>query len=189
MNKKNLILASVLAVIFTSILIIFSTSSQKKSPSSPAPTSSPIMTESISPTPDPTADWKKYSSDTYGISFSYPEDWRVEETADYLRVRQIKIEGALIIGIDFKKTNLSIEELLNNFEKADSVFKQINPNIKPEKIIINGIEGDKIEYTAATGLEHISIIIGNNLHKILIEHRFPSDNTINQILSTFKFTP
>jgi len=190
MNKSNLILASVLAVIFTSVLIIFSLTSKKTSPSSPTP--SPILTESISPThsvniPEIPNGWKTYSSTAYGISFSYPEDWRVEETADYLRVRQINPEGVLIIGIDFKKTVLSIEELLSNFEKTDSVFKQINPNIKPEKIIINGIDGYKIEYTVATGLEKISIIVSNNLHKILIEHRFPSDNTMNQILSTFKF--
>ncbi len=192
MNKSNLILASVLAVIFTSVLIIFSPSSQKNSLSSPTP--SPIITESTSPTsfvniPAIPDGWKTHSSDTYGISFSYPEDWRVEETADYLRVRQIKVEEPLIIAIDFKKTNLSIEELLSNFEKTDSVFKQINPNIKPEKIIINGINGNKIEYTLATGLEETSIIVSNNLHKILIEHRFPSDYTSNQILSTFKFTP
>ncbi len=70
MNKKNLILASVLTVIFTSILIIFSPSSKKTSPSIPTP--SPISTESISPTPDPTADWKTYENKEYGFSLEIP---------------------------------------------------------------------------------------------------------------------
>ncbi len=61
MNKLNLILASVCAIFFTSILIIFSPNSKKLSLSSPTP--SPILTESISPTPDPTADWKTYENE------------------------------------------------------------------------------------------------------------------------------
>lgn len=70
MNKRNLILASVLAIIFTSILIISSPSSKKTSSSSLTPT--PTSTESISPTSVIPTDWKTYENKEYDFSFKYP---------------------------------------------------------------------------------------------------------------------
>ena len=174
-----------MAIFFTSTLVLLY-QNHYKNPSVTL-TSQTGLTPTTAPS-DPTADWKTYTDSNYGISFSYPQDWKVENGSNYLRVEQIEPVQNLIIAIDFKKTTLSIEDVINNFEKTDSVFKQINPNLKPEDILINGLNAKKFEYTDATGLDHVSIIVSDNSHKILIEHRFPSDKIMNQILSTFKFT-
>lgn len=193
MKKSTIFLLILLAIFFTSTLVLLYLNFNKSSvtTSTSTPTIGFIPTETVSPTAiptvNPTADWKTYENKGFGIGFKYPSDCKVENGVDYIRVRQIEPEQNLIIAIDFKKTTLSIEDLINNFEKTDITFKQINPNVKPEKISINGISAQKIEYLDGIGIKNISIIASNSLQKILIEHRFSSDNTITQILSTFKF--
>jgi hypothetical protein len=35
--------------------------------------------QQITPTPDPTADWKIYENDQYGFSFNYPSEFSIED--------------------------------------------------------------------------------------------------------------
>jgi len=210
MNKKNLILASVLAVAFTSILIIFSPSSQKTSV--PSPTPSPILTEPISPTTDPTADWKTYINDKWGYSFKYPSNWFLNN--DAVSEHPWPLDGSFDPKYDFQQTyNVIFTYIYPNqvwLEMTNSAFfdslSKINLNETGNvgdnkgKKIFTGNTQDNFTYEIfeidATEKEEpykaieAYILNGQKLAKMtLISYNQQGILLFNQILSTFKFLP
>lgn len=180
MNKKNLILASVLAIIFTSILIIFSPSSKKISP--PSPTPSPISTESISPSSDPTADWKTYENNDYGFSIKYPANLTIESTTKEKMVRLLSQENIEFPGGNVTafwiEDNLSISDYIQNTKIYLSPLNLEN-TLKQTSLTFNEVNFIKLSYTdAMDNREEYITPIKNNIFI------FSGDS---QILSTFKF--
>mgnify|MGYP001175556312 FL=1 len=188
MNKSNLILASVSAIIFTSILIIFSPTSKKTFPSSPTP--SPILTESISPTPNPTADWKTYNDELLKVEFKYPSHYIQEITqnnsyysidllgSDYQTIDSgmgTQRRGTFFIITENPKCNSGaiIGETLITSNKIYTIYK------------INGYEGPDYKSAVIKKPEGGCLSFGcmsENLCEESIYEDFVS------ILSTFKFT-
>jgi len=141
MNKSNLILASVSAIIFTSILIIFSPNSQKTSLSSTTP--SPVSTESISPTPDPTADWKTYENEEYGFSFQYDDTKHLlenisvdqESISSYSQYFDLNLKpDVLVLWKGLKAEAIPEESITMHFNPAQLFAVQIfNNTLSPEE--------------------------------------------------------
>lgn len=168
MKKSNLILASVLAIIFTSILIIFSPTSQKTSLSSPTPI--PISTESISLTPDPTADWKTYENKEYGFSFKYPQELG-------LKIQSIDRDDDEVQLFNSDNNQLINIEYLPNFSCPIDSCKLLTP------ITFNKTTFVPIE----TEIGQQSYIV-HDIYRIWVNTDDDKNNISPQILSTFKFT-
>lgn len=206
--KKNLILASVLAIIFTSILIIFSPTSKKPSPSSPTP--SPISTESISPSSDPTADWKTFIDNKWGYSFKYPSNWFLNN--NIVSEYPWPLNGLSDPKYDFQQTYNAIttymypnqvwSEMTNIafFDSLSQIHLYETGNIGKSKgkKIFTGITQDNFPYeifeiNASEKEEPYSgveayILNGQKLVKVtLTSYNQQSISLFNQILSTFKF--
>lgn len=208
MNKTNLILASVLAILFTSILIIFSPTSKKTSPSIPTPSS--ISTESISPTPDPTADWKTFIDNKWGYSFKYPSNWFLNN--NIVSEYPWPLNGLSDPKYDFQQTYNAIttymypnqvwSEMTNIafFDSLSQIHLYETGNIGKSKgkKIFTGITQDNFPYeifeiNASEKEEPYSgveayILNGQKLVKVtLTSYNQQSISLFNQILSTFKF--
>jgi len=190
MNKTNLIVASILAIIFTSILIISSPSS-KKTPSSSTP--SPISTESISPTPNPTADWKSFRDDNLKIQFKYPNQYKLDITRDG------NYYGVYLKGSNFRTESNDLAGVVNLgtfFVFSDSKICEAAPALELETLIsknnnfsfykIKGIEGPDYKVAlikkSSNGCIHFVCMSDN-----LCEGTELTD--FQSILSTLKFTP
>lgn len=182
MNKSSLLLASVLAILFTSILIIFSPTSKKTSPSIPTPSS--ISTESISPAPDPTADWKTYENNDYGFSIKYPANLTIESTIKEKLVRLLSQENIELPGGDMTafwiEDNLSISDYIQNTKIYLSPLNLEN-TLKQTSLTFNEVNFIKLSYTDA--MDNREEYITSIKNDVFI---FSGDF---QILSTFKFTP
>jgi len=191
MNKKNLLLASVLAIIFTSILIIFSPSSQKTSQHTPTP--SPISTKSISPTLDPTTDWKSFRDDNLKIQFKYPNQYKLDITRDG------NYYGVYLKGSNFRTESNDLAGVVNLgtfFVFSDSKICEAAPALELETLIsknnnfsfykIKGIEGPDYKVAlikkSSNGCIHFVCMSDN-----LCEGTELTD--FQSILSTLKFTP
>jgi hypothetical protein len=74
--KKLIFIGLVLLII---VLILSSLYLQKQWSSPKTQESSQDAQEKLSPTPDPTSDWKPYSNEEMGLSFKYPTDYSVSE--------------------------------------------------------------------------------------------------------------
>jgi len=208
MNKSNLILASVSAIIFTSILIIFSPTSKKPSPSSPTPI--PTTVELISPTPDPTADWKTYTNNRWGYSFKYPSNWFLNN--DIVSEYPWPFDGYFDPKYNYQQIYNAIEAYvypnqvwsdMTNSAFFDSLSR-ININETGDvgknkgKKIFTGTTQDNFTYEIfeINALEKDEPYIGveayilNNqkLAKVILtSYNQEGISLLNQILSTFKF--
>jgi len=184
MNKSNLILASILAILFTSVLIIFSPNSQKPSPSSPTPSS--ISTESISPTPDPTADWKTYENKEYGFSFKYPTNFQpssqiqIIDNSDQLTVKQYS---------DNLVRESKNDELCPGCYRVISEEKySIGVNTALLQEVVSHPIGRTIKFLVSNK-NKIIILRGNSIGDSDTPTSDSTKEEFLKILSTFKFTP
>ena len=160
---------------------------------------SPIL--AVSPTPDPTAGWKSYLSNTYIVK--YPDDFNAEQNdgsiltvSKWGPTQKPQTEGYDGIFLTFTPKEIGstldayvqtrIEEI-----KLQGVAELLSG---PESIVINDYTG-KTYTTQGFGINRYYIISSSD-GVIFMEIR---DNTIdpgklgfsktvNQILSTFKFT-
>jgi len=87
-------------------------------------------------TPDPTAEWKVYRSEKFGIYFKYPQDWNSKETEHAVgnRAGIVSLESDILSdfasGLPPKRLNYSIEviELTgdNNVRPEDYILSAFN---------------------------------------------------------------
>lgn len=198
MNKRNLILASVLAIIFTSILIIFSPSSKKTSSSSLTPT--PTSTESISPTPNPTADWKTCINSTKNFSINFPQELNFDEKScnyslvDYNNVENIEVVDSTT---DFQKNWLfSIDVIDSDLSPSDFINNKVCevPDICSDPI--QGILPSSLEINISSHYPETDTIFKSNgkIFTFSLNARNPDTkpatgvrDLYHQVLSTFKF--
>lgn len=170
MNKSNLILASVSAIIFTSILIIFSPNSQKLNFSSSVPSQTP--SQLISSTPDPTVDWKTYENKEYGFSFKYPSDLTISENKNGMSLRSkldIEQPGGGPTFLFGYVQNSSISEYIKKYTAR----------------VLNTLDYNNTKFTYITidgELDTYDQLLLEKNGDLLIFSNNP------QILSTFKFT-
>lgn len=173
---------------------------QSQSPSQLTSTPTPILSPIPPPTPDPTADWKTFTSSNDSVSHNYPESW------------------VLTFGGEKGKKGLfgnsivqwwSIEKLLtdssNGKIQINAHLETITPDKKSESFLDCSVFGgcSKVVYYGQEYLTNFEerngkinsknyVAINNNeLLHIQVVTLNTSENeykTVDQILSTFKFT-
>lgn len=145
-----------------------------------------------SPTINPTADWKTYTSSEFGFTFKYPNDWEVRDfgrvnTSDLLNLglAPIAVQEDVLGGIliTTKDVNSKISEIKNSPNKYSRVVSE-------KQITFLGYTTTEIimENTLAN-VESKYLVFSKNQNTFDLSGGGTSDNlTIYQILSTFKFT-
>jgi hypothetical protein len=148
----------------------------------------------VANTPDPTADWKTYSYQTYSIKF--PTDWVTTNTknpAQFLNYSMNSADGRsydsstdgnkLKVEIYQESTNDSLETYLTNEKesKGDGAWTT-------SKTTISGVEAIRVKTSNPGFVYYVKDVASNSVFSVAFLLDF--DNNIdlaNQILSTFKF--
>lgn len=203
MNKSNLLLASILAILFTSILIIFSPTSKKST--TPDWSSYPTIVPTINTKKSNIIDisnqitvsetipgWNQINGNDYSLSF--PKDWttRVTESDDKLYGQGVFMQSSdnhVILHIS--PTSGEFDYFLEPSETPITIFvgnkkyftneTSFQPQGVGNFILVTDIisEKSKINYR----------ILYQNKSTTSADSYFKYKPTIIQILSTFKFTP
>lgn len=171
-------------------------------PPQPAPqeTTSPIPSTTSLETPDPTANWKTYTSSTYSVK--YPADFNSQEDEGSVLViskwgptQRSETEAYDGIFLRFIPTEIgtNLDDYVN--AKIEDLKQQgiVEVLSAPKDVVINGYKG--LTYTTlALGTNHHTILAsgkGNMFIEIINNTADPGNlgfsQTVNQILSTFKF--
>ncbi len=156
--------------------------SQQKSQKPEAKTITQPTSSAPSPTPDPTSDWKTYTTDNF--SFQYPADYVIQERVRGFFVMNLaNVTPAPLQGI-FVDTrhNDTYENMVKTQENG-----LINPIVRD---IANGIiMSGKIGPGFGEGMSVRTAILKYKQSAITISpDQTISDDFFDQILSTFKFT-
>lgn len=152
------------------------------------------------------SDWKAYSSIKYKFGFNYPKEWNFRDGSNdqnqkldpwvdssYQFCDQVVPAGIL----NGQKT----DEYCNGTHMIVQVWKLSQPdpvlpltNLKKENITVNGVKGVKIsgEAQGTVITQSIFVFRSNNYSYVFFPQMWqvqhPGDTTIDQIISTFKFT-
>ncbi|MBI3631492.1 MAG: hypothetical protein HY219_01325 [Candidatus Staskawiczbacteria bacterium] len=150
---------------------------------------------------DQTTDWKTYDKTDLGFSFRYPKTWIVNDDLTsnsgvidisnydpYKKQDQFLNKGEIKIQINIykKSANVSLKDFISSFTYMESNIKATS--VKDVNIAgINGIFSNLYEggtyYLPQSSTKGISITIFNHP-----ESRETFKETVDQLLSTFKFT-
>lgn len=177
--------------------------SQKLTPL-PLPTPTSVAQPSSTPTPDPTANWKTFTSPTFGLSFKYPSDWKWEvpnsagkddpngNFQSIIVVRPISISEAKNENLPLVGGFITIEirkgaETLPSDLKTDKTVRITDLLIVNRKATEYWLPIDpKKSLLTAKSITYLSIETNKEVFVvILLDDTYK--NTFNQILSTFKF--
>jgi hypothetical protein len=169
-----------------------------------SPVPNPKITQSVSPTPDPTTDWKTYTDKYYGGLFliKYPPDWKVKpddfnkyiffESSDY----DANIDKGMIIIVavsDTKQTD--IEQWFSDYKLVEgpNTVQVYEDTLK--RITVGGIPALQYDISLQASETTTSFIKNNKIFSISINNTLSNNKQIidaqtknyDQILSTFKF--
>jgi len=149
-----------------------------------------INTPTVTPTPDPTADWKTYTNSEYGFSFKYPSDFLDKKMND----------NSVILSVGSKDYSLSLKAdsdldiYTDEIKDIKKLFdtKEQNVNIKgigPYTAYLRSIQSAGGEFSF---FRIILIPIKSYMFDLSLspkdENDFAtSEELADQILSTFKF--
>ncbi|MBU1104379.1 hypothetical protein KJ664_00570 [Patescibacteria group bacterium] len=158
------------------------------------PTASPtqaIVNPTALPTENPTIDtttnWKTYTSTTYGLSFKYPQDYKVEERSDGFFVISTQTDNVPQSGISIdarqQGSYQSLAKAQANINTAFTVngSSEVNGWTTFDVIGKEGMLKD-IEFKLAIAPYKTGAIEMETINNE------PYRNIFDQILSTFKFT-
>ncbi|OGG14807.1 hypothetical protein A2773_06935 [Candidatus Gottesmanbacteria bacterium RIFCSPHIGHO2_01_FULL_39_10] len=178
------ILGGIILVILVATGAFFFGKSQNNSPqSNSSPSLSPTSSQlPLSPTPDPTANWKTYTNKQFSFTVNYPPEWEVDDN-DALIIRF----GSLTSRID--KINIYIID--NKNQVTVDKLRQNLTDIDPITIGgFQGIKGINKDYLKENKTIYSANIIKDNNIFTISTVDFQDTNlktTFDQILSTFKF--
>lgn len=158
----------------------------------------------VTPTPDPTADWETYINTKYSYQLKYPPSWRINSMAgekDYsqtlsvnLRAKsdEIPAESGFSIVVIPNIDNLSLTEWIKQNPDNGRLLPSNTTQTVPSSVVtINGISWEKIDTDLIGSVPTGDVIYGTphngNLYSIVLYLR-EDINMVDQILSTFKFT-
>jgi len=161
-----------------------------------------------------TADWKVYRNEEYGFEFRYPKQINFGNGSEQLIVKEnfspvnavfvAYVEKPFIFSVIIKQKPKDFSTLLNYVKNRVAEINNIKDSAAPihavfDEIVINNINGFKIETTAADVFEStdVEIYFEKWNYLVTINYRYkkalqePSEvlqfKTIQKILSTFKF--
>lgn len=184
MKKSTIFLIVLVAIFFTSTLVLIKLNYLK-----PQPTT--ISTTSIIPTVsvDPLSDWKTYENKEYGFEFKYPSNYQIKIIGDGINLQKNNTRALLYISKFDNPNSLEINQWFENQPKQD--IQAIKDTHTMTKIVVGGHVGLKfIKKQSEIGYKDFIIIIGNGTSVYYLNFGPLEDevNISNQILSTFKFT-
>lgn len=81
-TKQITILSIAVSILFVLVLFLLYLNIHKSPTSTSTTTIGIVPTETVSPTTDPTADWKTYTNNNFEFSFKYPSNFSYSEKAD-----------------------------------------------------------------------------------------------------------
>lgn len=154
------------------------------------PTPSPVVQKQIpTPTSDPTASWKTYTSNDGKFSFKYPQNLFLKENVkDYLVLtKTADAPGNLSeISIDARLTGI-YSEYNSAIESVKKSLTDISTKDFSNGIVIKGKMGPGM----GEGTPTITGLIRYKTGVIAIQNSTNplQEETLNQILSTFTFAP
>lgn len=216
-KKIFIIIGIIIFVILTTTTAFFlgkSQNNQKLNPSSPSPAlpttviSSPTLPSSLSPTPttDPTTSWKTYNSPCK-FAVKYPPDWNVQkyfiqdsnDSCSYITAPDYKTgldtRNGFYISISrtligSKSKNITINSL-DDYIAMEENISEPPTQVKNKQNQSYGVHHGKQFELGLFELETQFIFIQNHY---IYSAAWPANysgahkNSLNQILSTFKFT-
>lgn len=112
---------------------------------------------------DPYKDWKSYNNSTYGISFKYPSDWKIDEVVVQPPSEGLtKTEFAINVkrNVEEKYSATAIVEVLNqNFNEVIAVYDQMFTQAPASKVIkttapLKGKRSVQYAIGDPTGIKH-----------------------------------
>jgi hypothetical protein len=198
LNWKGFILALVIVGLLDwgALTVLHSENNQKLVP----PTEPTTTQTKISPTTDPTADWKTYTNSTYNFSAKYPSQLSFEEegftnnapvrglnntfTVIFKNKTKEKLDSfASIIMIRVFKKDVPISDVVNNyFGELSNDWKDITIGNTLGKTTTTLDKSGTVAYI--TKGDYIYYF---HIRKIASDDSI-TELTFSQILSTFKFT-
>lgn len=154
--------------------------------SKPTPTPTVILSQSknLSPTPNPTTDWKTYTN--HGVEFKCPKDAKVTENTNektqntvYFELGEKRLTFERLV-VDAKNKG---KEAPYNETAIEQTFNNLSWKVVPPENTSEYCDSGDCSKTAP------SFYIYKNEYRYSFYY-YPDDlrSTINQILSTFKFT-
>ncbi len=183
-EKKWLFIVVLLVALSVSILIvywIFGEQFAQEFPQNVPPSSIILPTSTTSPAQNNITDGvKTYTNTEFGFEFKYPEDWEFEENTFSNPFSKFNLEVAL------PKDKQTPNAITINIVAPDFVDRQFSDlQDIASKVIVDGVEGLKYEYTDQA--PHITIILPLGKYKIILGTIIGHRDILNQILATFKF--
>src|SRR3989344_5453016 len=147
----------------------------------------PVVRSTLTPSIDPTADWKTYTNEEYGFSLKYPQTWNYYPGAlDYIFLFS-KDDGP-----PEYKVNVSVEDKKRDYltGACKPIFIDNHKGIRCEsRTFVESERGVEVNYYV-TGIQ-VEVPYQNKLYYFTV---YASDATaperipyFSQILSTFKF--
>ena len=145
--------------------------SQLQTQPSPSPAASPVV--------NPTANWKTYTNPSLKYLLKYPQSWEIQEYPDadlpyVLHRLELRNNNKPQLVIEIYK------ELRVKTVPEDKV-------VRSEQITISGVTGTKNWHNSFGPPAEIIIIFDTKTYRILLQDA-NQNQTVDQILSTFKFT-
>lgn len=202
MKKITIFLIILAAVFFTSTLVLLylNLNLNKNIPITVTQeigvTSPKIIIPTTVPSPDPTANWKTYTSVKYNYQLKYPQNWSMDEACGDQRVNCIGTEATLRSPDSIYPDGEFTIEILDSTCNGFAIQSWGKPVTK-SKTIVDGKEGlliiGKLDWNDSKlhDVKNICIPVGNKgyLFKMWSLNKPEEIKKFNQILSTFKFTP
>lgn len=161
----------------------------------------PLSSQTLpSPNPDPTANWKTYINNNFGVTFLYPEDYSINTGTDNVLVSIMspldpapKKGGESFVYNELKievltptPTSQTLDEIVST-EKLKPNERSRDPlEFKEKSLVIDGLPA-KVLTSQYSSVYYV--VVNKNLVKIV---QYPPEtvrqNEMNRLLSTFRFT-
>lgn len=186
MNQKGL--APILIVFLIAILGIGGYLIYTKTYSTPQPSSNLAPATPAPTTTDETANWKTYTNTEYALQINYPPDWevRIDNNTNAFLLLSLRISDR-DNSIDIRVLNQSLEAW-----KREYIFDSLEEtefNSLPAFLgTINSIGDREAKQYAFTSPKNKSEIVVIDYKTAISDPEKSGNKTVNQILSTFKFT-
>jgi len=147
-----------------------------------------------------TADWKTYTNSTYGFSFKYPKDWKLDDDKSDNTISLFDTNKSYgtdfavqaPIQIDYKqdKYNGSVDEYISTVWRLTSVKKTPTIVDKKNAYLLQGETGWLQDGEGILVFSEDNVFTLSNFEKQL-KNQDPTgtiEQTFKKILSTFQFT-
>lgn len=177
----------------------------------PSPTSIPTPTQiTLTPTNDPTKDWKTYTNSSYGFSFKYPQETALSETNNETKISadeknktymfyfiELGTNNAFVVSVWRNVSNYTLDQankyLAHNFAdvRPDNELTGYSNKTNYTLAGIKGIRGN--DGCCGTIADNVLVIKSTYIY-VISYRKSETDttsadqtNAFNNILSSFRF--